>query len=413
MITQLSRDIKIVGEVIHKGYDRKTCWVHARCAFMPAKGPGGSDDIVVTMQKSFMGTSGDVFDVFGALSMMRGSLGGCTWTEIEEQAAFAPIVRSESVSEVVSDFTAQWHEGQGVLLGIGHTATYKNGRIHPVPRPRETSYSIYDREAGVWGPVQFLQMPDEERFFSAGAGCTQWVEKEDGEILVPIYFRTPSADQYTSAVLRCRFVGGRLELQEIGDELTLPAVRGFVEPSLIECAGRYWLSLRHDERGYLVVSEDGLHFEAPCPLRFDDGSDLGSYNTQQHWLKLGDRLFLVYTREGLDNDHVVRHRAPLMMAEVDQARRCIIRASERIVVPNRGAQLGNFGVTQRTNNEAWVCVSEWMENAGAWNEPVWSALERKYPEADLPALEATPGRCGLCELSGSDNSIYIVKVTEG
>ena len=35
-------------------------------------------------------------------------------------------------------------------------------------------------------------------------------------------------------------------------------------------------------------------------------------------MKLKDKLFLIYTRRGLNNDHVFRHRAPLVMAEFDE-----------------------------------------------------------------------------------------------
>jgi hypothetical protein len=81
--------------------------------------------------------------------------------------------------------------------------------------------------------------------------------------------------------------------------------------------GRYYLTLRNDVRGYVSVSDDGLHFAEPKPWTFDDGAELGSYNTQQHWLAHRDGLFLVYTRRGANNDHIVRHRAPLFMARVD------------------------------------------------------------------------------------------------
>ncbi len=76
---------------------------------------------------------------------------------------------------------------------------------------------------------------------------------------------------------------------------------------------------------------------------FDDGKELGSYNTQQHWLTHDDGLFLVYTRRGAGNDHVMRHRAPLFIAQVDPLRLRVIRATERVLIPERGATLGNFG----------------------------------------------------------------------
>jgi hypothetical protein len=97
---------------------------------------------------------------------------------------------------------------------------------------------------------------------------------------------------------------------------------------------------------------------------FDDGSELGSYNTQQHWVTHSDALFLVYTRRGAGNDHVFRHRAPLFMAQVDPEKLCVVRETEQILVPERGARLGNFGVTEISEKETWVTVSEWMQPEG-------------------------------------------------
>ncbi len=80
-----------------------------------------------------------------------------------------------------------------------------------------------------------------------------------------------------------------------------------------------------------------------------------------------NRLFLVYTRRGLNNDHVFRHRAPLIMAEFDEENLCLIKESEMIIVPERGARLGNFGVTPVSDSESWVIVSEWMQGIQGGN----------------------------------------------
>jgi hypothetical protein len=77
----------------------------------------------------------------------------------------------------------------------------------------------------------------------------------------------------------------------------------------------------------------------------------------------GDKLFLVYTRRGADNDHIMRHRAPLFMARVDRESLHVMRNTERVVIPERGATLGNFGVCQLGPGESWVTVSE-----GVWND---------------------------------------------
>ncbi len=188
-------------------------------------------------------------------------------------------------------------------------------------------------------------------------------------------------------VARCTFDGHELRCSDYGNEMMSPTGRGFAEPSIAELGGRYYLTLRHDEAGYIATSDDGLHYDEPRLWTFDDGSDLGSYNTQQHWVNLGGELYLVYTRRGANNDHVMRHRAPLFIARVDTDRLCVLRDTEQIVVPERGARLGNFGIAQVNDNEAWVVVSEWMQTT-------------------LP----DPYDSTVCEKYGSDNAIFAARV---
>ncbi|HEY0769292.1 MAG TPA: exo-alpha-sialidase, partial [Sphingobacteriaceae bacterium] len=45
-------------------------------------------------------------------------------------------------------------------------------------------------------------------------------------------------------------------------------------------------------------------------------------------------------------------------------RLAIIRKTEKILVPNKGAQLGNFGVVNVNKNETWVTTSEGMSQGG-------------------------------------------------
>ena len=53
-----------------------------------------------------------------------------------------------------------------------------------------------------------------------------------------------------------------------------------------------------------------------------------------------------------------------MMAQVDPERMCVLRKTERELAPNRGARLGNFGVTDVSPDETWVTVTEWMQPKG-------------------------------------------------
>ena len=123
-----------------------------------------------------------------------------------------------------------------------------------------------------------------------------------------------------------------------------------------------FLTMRNDRTAYVAASDDGLHFGPVKRWRFDDGSDLGSTNTQQHWVTHSDGVLLSYTRKGANNDHVFRHRAPLFIAQVDPEKLQVIRSTEQILIPERGAGLGNaFGVTEVNANETWVTTAEWMQ----------------------------------------------------
>ena len=147
-------------------------------------------------------------------------------------------------------------------------------------------------------------MPKSEKSFMSGAGSAQRVDLPDGDILLPVCFRMPGTSeghfqfQGASTVVRCVFDGKTLSYIKHGTEMTMLTGRGFLEPSLAHAGGRYFLTLRNDDAGYVTWSEDGLHFEEPRRWRFDDGSDLGNYNTQQHWVTHGNALYLVYTRRG-------------------------------------------------------------------------------------------------------------------
>ena len=110
----------------------------------------------------------------------------------------------------------------------------------------------------------------------------------------------------------------------------------------------------------MATSKDGLQWTPVKSWTFDDGSDLGSYNTQAHWLVHNDGLFLSYTRRGADNDHIPRNRAPIFLAQVDPVKLNVVRASEQVLMPERGVMLGNFGASAITPAESWVTDAEYM-----------------------------------------------------
>ncbi|MEQ1748825.1 MAG: GDSL-type esterase/lipase family protein [Prosthecobacter sp.] len=363
---------------VSKGYDGKTCWVHPRAGAIPGKTPS----VVLTMQKLLLTGS----DVFYALNDTRTDDLGTSWSPITEHTKTLGR-RNEPDGSIVAacDFTPKWHGKSGKLLGIGHTVLYRDDKVVE-NRKREASYAVYDDKTRTWSAWTTLTMPTEAKFFNAGAGCVQRFDLENGDILLPIYFKSKEDKFYRVTVLRCSFDGTTLRFIEQGNELTLESGRGVYEPSLTRCAGRFYLTLRNDTAGYVCTSDDGLHFGPIKPWQFDDGSELGNYNTQQHWVTHGDDLYLVYTRKGAHNDHVFRHRAPLFMAEVDQKMLAVKRATECILVPEHGARLGNFAVTEVSENETWVTVAEWMQT--------WS------PNIVIPPENAF----------GADNSVYAARI---
>jgi hypothetical protein len=87
---------------------------------------------------------------------------------------------------------------------------------------------------------------------------------------------------------------------------------------------------------------------------------------------------------------VFRHRAPLFIAEFDRERMCLIRETEKIAVPERGARLGNFGCQSLILDgveTGIVFASEWMQTTG--------------PD---------PFDWRKCMEYGSDNSIFISRI---
>jgi len=348
-----------------EGFDRKTgkaCWAQSRAGIIPPGVPGNPGDrplCLITTQPLLLSGS----DVYTCVHEMRSDDLGRTWTPPKRCPTLARRIVSDDVEVALCDFTPTWHAATGRLLGTGQTAWYLNNRLMP-NRTRETGYSVRDPQTGEWSPWKTLELPDVPRFKSAGAGCTQRVDLANGEILLPVYFKPVKDRCYSATVLRCRFDGQELLYVEHGDELKHDVPRGFCEPSLTRFDDRFFLTIRNDVTGHVTSGPDGLHFEKPRPWTFDDGTDLGSYNTQQHWVTHSDGLYLVYTRRDVRYDHIFRHRAPLWIARVDPQRLCVIRSTERVIVPQRGTRLGNFGVAQVGPTETWVVTTEWMQPAG-------------------------------------------------
>jgi hypothetical protein len=328
------------------------------------------------MQKLLLAGS----DIFFDINEMRSDDMGKTWSKPIEHPTLGRRKEPDGIEIVIGDFTTQWHAHSGKLLGTGPTVRYKKNaagvemKISQNEASSRAAYSIYDPQQHTWTPWEVIAMPQDPKFFYATAGASQRVDLPNGQILLPFHFKTSGESPYHTAVMRCSFDGKKLSYLEHGDELSRPGEAGVVyklpggrqtgvfEPSLTRFRGRYYLTMRNDRAAYVASSEDGLHFGPVRRWRFDDGADLGSQNTQQHWVTHSDGLLLVYTRTGANNDHVFRHRAPIFIAQVDPEKLHVIRSTERVLIPERGAGLGNcYGVTEVSENETWVTTAEWMQ----------------------------------------------------
>lgn len=346
-------------QIIREGYDGKRCFVHARLAMHGARG-------VMTAQ--YLNVAG--CDSFSPLQLSLTSDAGKTWTPFAPQDAFA-ITVSNGIRSVCCDMTPMYHRATGRFLATGHLAQYQGDAIVPLRgdrRRRLPPYAVLDEKTGRFGAVRFLDMPDSVKFCDSGSGCSQCLELPDGDILMPISFYEHvegKVQNAKAAVLRCAFDGERLAVKAIGDDIAVPdEVRGIGECSLAFHAGRYFLTIRGDKHGYVSASDDGLNYTAPTVWKWDTGLVVPTYNTQSHWMILGGRLYLVYTRKDGKNDHVFRNRAPLYAAEVDTDHLALRRATEWAVIPERGARLGNFGVCSPDGKTAYVMVAEWMQPKG-------------------------------------------------
>lgn len=333
-------------------------WFHPRAAAVPQA--DGDPLVLMTLQKHLY-TS----DHYSGLSVMRTTDLGTTWSGPETPPELG-WVKDGDVDIAVADVTPGWHGPTGKLLAVGAQVRYstKGEQLEDQPRSNQTAYTVYDPQADRWSSWQRLEMPAGDQFNMARSACAQFVVEDDGTVLLPFYIGPSTAVPFSTMVARCDFDGQRLTYREHGNVMSLDVARGVYEPSLVRFGDRCYLTIRSDDHAYVTVSDDGLNYRPMKRWQFDDGSDLGSYNTQQHWVVQNDGLFLVYTRRGAENDHIMRHRAPLFIAQVDPQRLHVVRATEQVLVPERGATLGNSGAAS-IGDESWVTVSEgiWKDDA--------------------------------------------------
>ena len=358
---------EITVESLDDGRSRKEdwAWFHPRACMVPAKdGPLA----LMTMQR----ISGS--DYFWPVHWCESSDLGKTWSD---PAPIPGLGRHDTdtpgLSEGVCDVSPDYHAVTNTTLAMGHNVYYQAGRLARPQGPRWPVYTIRDAE-GRWSAPQKLVWDDPRGSRIYTSGCGQRVMLGSGDVLLPLSFGTPeqTARRVTSAL--CRFDGKELAIRTVGNELVNETKRGLLEPSLVRFEGRFFVTIRaEDNRGYVSRSDDGLSWPKQRAWSWDDGEPLTMSTTQQHWLIHRGALYLVYTRKAKENAQVVRWRAPIYLAKVDSDRLCLVRATERVVLPMIGdgidapdhvARMGNFHVTNVTPHESWVTVGECLPNDG-------------------------------------------------
>ncbi|WP_231744249.1 exo-alpha-sialidase [Stieleria neptunia] len=297
----------------------------------------------------------DVFAIFSELSAKN-------WSKPAAIPSLRRMRQDDGYEVVAGDLCPIWHPKTKKVLITGKTFNFADGKKENFLR-EQVSFCVFDPASREFGPLRMLKMPQQDHtghpIIAPNAGCHQQVVLDDGTVLLPVrYQRSESKRNYVSIVARCRFDGKTLEYIDHGTEHSIPTKRGLYEPSVAAHNGAYFFAMRADDGAWVARSSDGTTYSDHIPWKFDNGQDLGSYNTQQHWVTLGKRLYLVYTRRGANNDHIMRHRAPLFIAEVDPQRLGVLKDTEQIVVPENHATLGNSGICRISDSESWITVAE-------------------------------------------------------
>lgn len=334
--------------------------------------PGEDGGAVALMTLQEIGGS----DYFGPVHWTMSKDQGKTWTVPQPIDALGrdPVPgRDDGLKAAVCDVTPQYHPPTRTVLALGHVVFYKGNYF---ARDEQLSrYPVYvtRSKGGTWSQRKILRWDDPRGRHIYTNNCGQRLVLPNGNIQMSFTFG-PQADHRMVSGVRAAFDGRELKVQEVGPPLHNRKGRGLLEPSVTHFDNRFWITIRaEDGRGYLSVSDDGLNWEPKRAWSWDDDTPLDMSTTQQHWLTHSDGLFLVYTRKDSSNTNVIRWRSPLWVARVDVERRCLIKASERIVLPLVGdgvdeaekvAIMGNFNVTNVSPEESWVTVGEWIPRDG-------------------------------------------------
>ena len=323
-------------------------------------------------------------DVYAAPMYSLSSDQGKTWSKPQPISPLKSVELNDG-SGVVEGFAdpRPFVLPDGKVIVIGCATFYKGNTLSvlakdkknqkPVEHKAISYYAVWSPESGKWSKRYTLELPgvDTKRY---SAACTQIAIRKDGKIIVPLYLDINVKVEHQSPIHRMRFGAmtalydykdGILKFAGKSNILSIPVKRGMCEPSVVELADNtYAMTIRAEDKNmYCSTSSDGINWSQPRPWRWqEDNNAVITDSTQQHWVKLGKKVFLVYTRFDGSNDKITRYRAPLYIAEALPDKAQLIKAGEKVVFPRATmngveALLGNFHCTQINGNAALVSDS--------------------------------------------------------
>ena len=354
------------------------------CKIQPCVATDWKGTVLLTYQRLLLSGS----DVFYGQFIAKSSDGGRIWSEPKEIAIFRDT--KEDGYRVVRYASVRYAKRSDRWYALGRSQLYANDKVplHGRVNGRPTGDALFAAVDPVRAELTSCSVLPFPFAYDAVLPFGDPVEVEDGDLIVPLYFQAAGVQTKKGAhsppgkvvCVRYRFKDKGLEVVRAGTPIECPELkRGCGEPSLVQADGRFYLTVRSDERGMFAESEDGLNFGELHTWCWEDGTPIGNRNTQQHWMVLQSGLHLAYTREGALNDHVFRTRAPIFLARFDPARKCLVRSTELPLVPEYGARLGNFQTISDGRGESWLVTAEWMQPRG-------------------------------CERYGSDNALWLVRL---
>ncbi|MFZ4987055.1 MAG: sialidase family protein [Blastocatellia bacterium] len=349
----------IEPETLHRGRDGGVTWFLPRICMVPEN--GRQQTALMTLQ-TITGS-----DYYGPVHWRESKDLGRTWSDPVPVPGLGRRPFTREIEEAVSDMMPIYHQRTRSVLAIGEIIYYREGRYFPEQPPRFPVYIVRDAR-GKWSERRRLVWNDPRANAIYAIGSSQSVVMENGDVLIPVSFRSKDREDFGVTSLLCSFDGRELRVKKVGSALHNTVKRGLLEPQLTVYGKRYLMTIRaEDGYGYLSTSPDGLEWGPAQKWSWDDGTPLAMSTTQQHWLTHSEGLFLSYTRKAPENANVMRWRAPLYLAEVDPETMRLRRESERIVFPLIGdgindpthvAHYGNFHVNNVDANESWISAGE-------------------------------------------------------